>query len=89
MKLGDLAGNRFKILIREVSLNASSIENCVNSLKQTGFVNYFGLQRFGNSIDAPTHAIGRLLIQNKLKEAIDLILKPRKGSPFEREQVTI
>ncbi len=60
--------------------NDENIIKCIESFKNNGFINYFGLQRFGNSIEAPTHQIGKLLIQNKIKEAIDAILKPRNNS---------
>jgi tRNA pseudouridine13 synthase len=81
LKLGDLTGNHFKLVIREVNEKIDeNIIECIESFKNIGFINYFGLQRFGNSIEAPTHQIGKLLIQNKIKEAIEMILRPRKNS---------
>ena len=56
-------GNRFKIVIREINeTNEKLIEEGINSLKQNGFINYFGLQRFGNCNEVPTHLIGKLVI---------------------------
>jgi tRNA pseudouridine13 synthase len=87
LKLGDLQGNRFKLVLRELNeADDLLIEKGVNSLRHNGFVNYFGLQRFGNCVQIPTHLIGRYLIQNKIKEAIELILKPRE-SVKERDDV--
>ena len=54
------------------------IENCVNSLKENGYINYYGLKRFG-SCDVATHEIGKQLLQHNFLEAIDMILKPRKN----------
>ena len=34
------------------------VKDMMESLKQKGFLNYFGMQRFGTSI-IPTHHIGR------------------------------
>ncbi len=66
LKLGDLSGNRFTITIRCLKsacsdhiLNEEQITNAVNGLKENGFVNYFGLQRFGSCLEAPTHSIGK------------------------------
>lgn len=59
LRLGDLSGNRFKIVIREIDeQNNSIIESGIESLKKNGFINYFGLQRFGSCTEAPTHLIG-------------------------------
>jgi TruD family tRNA pseudouridine synthase len=63
IKLGDLSGNRFKIVIRELSeQNDQIINEAVESLKENGFINYFGLQRFGNCSQIPTHHIGKLAL---------------------------
>ncbi|RNA28268.1 pseudouridylate synthase 7 -like protein [Brachionus plicatilis] len=80
LKLGDLSGNRFKIVLREVSeKNDAIIVQSLESLKANGFINYFGLQRFGNSIEVPTHIIGK-------QEVVDLILKPRMQN-FEKDEI--
>ena len=60
LKLGDLFGNRFKIVIRECDETDNNlIKTGIESLKNDGFVNYFGLQRFGNCAEIPTHSIGK------------------------------
>lgn len=54
------------------------MEKALSNLEQDGFINYFGLQRFGtNSIG--THEVGRAILRCEWKEVVDLILKPRKG----------
>ncbi|KAI4489211.1 hypothetical protein M0804_004709 [Polistes exclamans] len=79
LKLGMLRGNRFKIAIRNVIASNEEIEKAMISLRDRGFINYYGLQRFGTVAAIPTHEIGKKLLQGKWNEAIDLILKPREG----------
>ena len=54
--LGEHGGNHFKICIRDFGPQAaldphkpleSVVKECVKSLEQKGFINYFGPQRFG------------------------------------------
>ncbi|CAG8519808.1 4750_t:CDS:10, partial [Ambispora leptoticha] len=79
IQLGELAGNRFIITIRQVKVDSEeTLSQSLSSLKDNGFINYFGMQRFGTS-SIPTWEIGRALLQNNLEQAIDLILKPRPG----------
>ena len=54
------------------------LEKVMNDLFSFGFVNYFGLQRFGTT-SVSTYSIGVLLLQSNWKEAVQLILKPRDG----------
>ena len=65
LKLGMLRGNRFTIVLRNVVDNNEKIEKAMISLRDNGFINYFGLQRFGSIADIPTHEIGRALLQSK------------------------
>ncbi|KAK9343523.1 pseudouridine synthase [Lipomyces starkeyi] len=80
IKLGDLCGNEFVITIRDVQLPTAGekdVETVVNkaltSLAKTGFINYFGLQRFGTH-SVPTHEIGIKLLQKRYQEAAQLLL---------------
>jgi tRNA(Glu) U13 pseudouridine synthase TruD len=45
-------------------------------LKNKGFINYYGMQRFGTG-SIPTHAVGRCVLNGDWKLAIDYILMPR------------
>ena len=87
LKLGSLDGNQFEILLRDCSLASdeneskkrkvdlkSIVENTVKNMKETGFVNYYGLQRFGTT-SIPTHSIGIEILKTDYKQAVDLILK--------------
>lgn len=83
LKLGQLQGNRFRIALRQVSADNQTIESSLASFKERGFINYYGLQRFGNHAAVPTHHIGMALLRGQYKEACELILKPRENDiPF-------
>lgn len=59
LTLGDLTGNEFTIIIRDVAENAGGdIDIACTSLRDKGFINYFGLQRFGTGA-VPTHDVGK------------------------------
>ncbi|XP_072401441.1 pseudouridylate synthase 7 homolog [Diabrotica undecimpunctata] len=77
LALGQLKGNKFRIALRNITASDETISAAMNHLKENGFINYYGLQRFGNDKDVPTFQVGISLLQGKWKEAIDLILKPK------------
>ncbi len=71
IRLGSNWGNKFTITIRNVekkSKNKKNIEKSLFKIKQSGFPNYYGLQRFG-TFRPNSHLIGRYLLENKFKEA--------------------
>lgn len=68
LKLGQLQGNRFRIALRNVTADDEQIKMHVESLKEKGFINYYGLQRFGNDKEVPTYLIGIKLMQGNWKE---------------------
>jgi tRNA(Glu) U13 pseudouridine synthase TruD len=50
-------------------------------LKENGFINYYGMQRFGTG-SISTHTVGQHILKADWKEAINLILKPRATGKF-------
>ncbi|EST04596.1 Pseudouridine synthase, TruD [Kalmanozyma brasiliensis GHG001] len=87
LKLGQLKGNEFTITLRNVrptvptppsdflaTMNAS-----MATLRDRGFINYFGMQRFGTG-SIPTHHIGIHILRNDFKGAITLLFDPRPPS---------
>lgn len=82
LRLGDLAGNKFQIIIRDVTEKLEDIEPSLQSFKESGFINYFGLQRFGTT-DVKTFDVGKALLKNEWLNAIELILKPRANQSKE------
>ncbi|GBP87713.1 Multisubstrate pseudouridine synthase 7 [Eumeta japonica] len=79
IKLGMLKGNRFRIALRNVTTDDAVIDKVCEDLKTKGFINYYGLQRFGTRHNMPTYDIGRKLLQGNFKEAINCILDVRDG----------
>ena len=89
IRLGQLKGNRFQIVLRDVKVpvipkgdsndvSSNEMEKRLKVLQETGFVNYFGMQRFGSST-VGTHDIGRAILQNKFDLACALMILPRSG----------
>ncbi|KAI8139253.1 pseudouridine synthase [Fennellomyces sp. T-0311] len=79
LTLGDLKGNRFTIILRDVSgATEEQIRESMESLGSRGFINYFGMQRFGTGT-IMTHEVGRAILKLDFEEACELILKPRPG----------
>ncbi|KAL6515196.1 hypothetical protein OROHE_018828 [Orobanche hederae] len=77
--LGQLQGNRFTITLRSICAETEDIVRAsVTALEKNGFINYFGLQRFGSSSIA-THLIGAALLRGEWKAAVNMILDPREG----------
>lgn len=63
LKLGMLIGNHFRIALRNISGTDEEIEKTMTSLRDHGFINYYGLQRFGTVPTIPTYEIGKALLQ--------------------------
>uniref|UniRef100_H2ZX24 Pseudouridylate synthase 7 homolog n=1 Tax=Latimeria chalumnae TaxID=7897 RepID=H2ZX24_LATCH len=79
LKLGELQGNHFTVVLRNITGTAEQVEQAMISLRDIGFINYYGMQRFGTTA-VPTYQVGRAILQNNWKEVMDLILKPRPGA---------
>ncbi|KAF2194504.1 tRNA pseudouridine synthase D [Zopfia rhizophila CBS 207.26] len=87
LELGDLAGNEFLITLRNchfeneggldstqrVQLAKDVVSKAVKDFSEKGFINYYGLQRFG-SFATSTDTVGVKLLQNNLRGAIADIL---------------
>ncbi|CAM0883423.1 unnamed protein product [Alopecurus aequalis] len=77
--LGQLMGNRFTITLRNVVAESEdAIKAAVDELLNNGFINYYGLQRFG-SASVPNHLVGAALLRGEWSVAASLILDPREG----------
>lgn len=87
LKLGDLMGNEFTITLRDChfqnedgldfaqrhELAGQVVSKAITDFSEKGFINYYGLQRFG-SFAASTDAIGRKMLQNDLQGAVEDLL---------------
>ncbi|NOZ82763.1 MAG: tRNA pseudouridine(13) synthase TruD [Euryarchaeota archaeon] len=82
ISLGDLLGNEFEIVIREVSENAEEVVPATSEqLESRGVPNYFGYQRFG-TVRPNTHIVGRAILRGELEEAVACYI----GRPYPREK---
>ncbi|KAA0186221.1 tRNA pseudouridine synthase D [Fasciolopsis buskii] len=77
--LGDLDGNRFTVVLRSVEASDSIVREGIEAWQRDGFVNYYGLQRFGHSTKARSFDTGRYIIQSDWESAILHILLPTKA----------
>ena len=75
LSLGALKGNRFSVALRFIpkEVTVQQIKANVLSLKTHGFINYFGMQRFG-SYNVRTHEIGRECLLQNWRVVIEKIL---------------
>lgn len=93
LRLGMLSGNRFDIVLRNVCVDkqddctlsrdeliertTQTLRDGANAMKDKGFVNYFGMQRFGKYHD--THLVGIAVLKGDFKTAVDLIMRVKPG----------
>ena len=93
VRLGALTGNRFDVVLRNIDVGEDSstsrkqqiqetLEAAGNSLKAHGFINYFGMQRFGKYYD--THLVGIAVLKGDFERAVKIIMdeKPDEYPPF-------
>lgn len=73
LKLGHLKGNRFRIVVRNVSADAAVAASAVmDTLVKRGVPNWFGYQRYG--AQGNSHLIGAAMLQRDWKGAVDLLI---------------
>jgi len=81
---GQLSGNRFSIVVREVDAScAASAGRVIRELEARGVPNFFGPQRFG--FRRNNHLLGAFLIRREWPQLLDELLGTR-GSPFPEHQ---
>ena len=95
VKLGSLNGNRFDIVLRNVDIGEDigdpgektnaikqRLEDAAKGLQQVGFINYFGMQRFGKSFD--THEVGIAILKGEYETALDIIMREKDTDEVHR-----
>ncbi|KAL8827095.1 MAG: hypothetical protein Q9191_003394 [Dirinaria sp. TL-2023a] len=87
LRLGDLMGNEFVITLRDCQFSSDTptstesrvqkaekiVAAAIKSLSEKGFVNYYGLQRFG-TFATRTDSIGMKMLQGDFQGAVEAIL---------------
>jgi tRNA pseudouridine13 synthase len=84
LRIGQLKGNKFKILIRNTEnreVDTKIAADVLEQLSKIGVPNYYGWQRFGQK-RPNTHLVGKFLVRNDLKGAVDSYI----GNPYPEEQ---
>jgi tRNA pseudouridine13 synthase len=82
--LGSLWGNKFKVEVRGVSQDAEKRIHAINSEIETGYPNYYGHQRFGNTRPI-THEVGRQILKGDFESAIMCYLTKTFGTEDAKE----
>ncbi|TYZ66300.1 hypothetical protein PybrP1_010386 [[Pythium] brassicae (nom. inval.)] len=79
---GDCAGNSFGIVVRALAdadlTTPAELDATLTHWRDTGFINFFGLPRFGSSA-TPFHLVGRAVLRKDFKLAVLLLLRPQDG----------
>ncbi len=92
LELGDLIGNRFRILVRDLAATGAAAEATVGETTRQleaagGFPNFFGIQRFG-SVRPITHVVGRHIVRGQFREAVETyVANPIEGEDPESFEV--
>ncbi|KAF2861408.1 tRNA pseudouridine synthase D [Piedraia hortae CBS 480.64] len=83
LELGELAGNEFTLTLRDCHFEDEEenrletakkvVAHATKSFESKGFLNYYGLQRFG-TYSTGTHTTGMRMLQGDLEGAVDSIL---------------
>ncbi|KAI9209567.1 pseudouridine synthase [Polychytrium aggregatum] len=74
LELGDLQGNHFVITLRNVlAKSMDDVERSFAALRDDGFINYYGMQRFGTR-SVSTHHVGIQMMQGNWEEAVNMVL---------------
>jgi tRNA pseudouridine13 synthase len=85
LHLGDLEGNRFRIVVRNPDLTIDRFDETLRETREqinaSGVPNYYGYQRFG-TIRPNTHLVGKKLVQGDVEGAVMSYL----GSPCATEK---
>lgn len=90
LRLGRLQGNRFDVVLRNIQINEGTdhdatkahLERAANAIREHGFINYFGVQRFGKYHDS--HLTGVAVLNGDFEKAISIIMGIKED---ERENV--
>lgn len=86
LRLGQLKGNQFTIVYREVEIaSKSDIDVALDGISTNGFINYFGTQRFGTGTFR-SDQIGHLVFKKEWKKVVLAIMSPKARDIVPRSQ---
>ena len=73
LQIGHTSGNRFRLALRDLLTDERATEAVVSAVRERGFINYYGLQRFGHT-GTRNPAVGRAYLARQYKEMVNTIL---------------
>ena len=77
--LGDGGGNRFEIVLRALNTTVDAeIQDTCGAMQKSGFINYFGLQRFGKG-GTKSHEFGKAILKSDWESCVNMLFTPRAG----------
>uniref|UniRef100_A0A8C7XY07 Pseudouridylate synthase PUS7L n=1 Tax=Oryzias sinensis TaxID=183150 RepID=A0A8C7XY07_9TELE len=89
LKLGRLRGNHFDLVVRNIKPHRTAsfadahleglVKEAVENVKTTGFVNYYGPQRFGSCQTVQSDQVGLALLKEDMVNAVRLFFTPEDG----------
>ena len=88
LRMGQLKGNKFRILIKDlddIEKSADVANDVLKELEVTGVPNYFGWQRFGKPRTI-THLVGEALVENDLEKAVNTYIGNPQSDEGEENQ---
>ncbi len=83
LRIGQLIGNKFRLLIRDTEdpeADSEVANEILAELSKRGVPNYYGWQRFGKK-RSNTHLVGKAMLENDLKKVVDAYI----GNPYDEE----
>ncbi|XP_051974806.1 pseudouridylate synthase PUS7L [Xyrauchen texanus] len=93
LKLGRLLGNHFDLVIRDLKCHEKCrvtnlnklVKEAVENVKNKGFVNYYGPQRFGSGLCVQADQIGLALLKEEMETSVKLFFTPEDGDDLQNK----
>ncbi len=63
-------------MLRDISTSESVLAPIFEHVSRHGFINYYGMQRFGTT-SVPTYRVGLHLLKREWSQAVSMLLVPR------------
>ncbi len=74
IKLGNNDGNFFEVTLRQIQASEEEAINTCKLIAERGFINYFGLQRFGKA-SRKSHELGKVIFRGDYKTFCDYLFE--------------
>ncbi|KAK9975882.1 hypothetical protein ABG768_021110 [Culter alburnus] len=93
LKLGRLQGNHFDLVIRDLKPHGKHgltelqqlVKEAMENVKNRGFVNYYGPQRFGSGSCVQADQIGLALLKEEMEASVKLFFTPEDGDDLQNK----